>query len=121
MCSPVARLARPAVADAVGQHDEIARRVENLAGTEQLATEGRGEKSAGGAARAMADQHRVAHDALRVFARRAERDVMDSQLGQRFAGDEFEVLGDEVALHTLGCGGGGQGKEQYDWTHVGRG
>ena len=67
----VARLARLAVADVVGQHDEVARDVEQLAGPEQLAGKAGADELRARSARAVHDQHGVAHDTLRVLPRRA--------------------------------------------------
>ena len=50
------------------------------------------------AAGAVHDQHGVAHDALRVLPRRAERAVVDPQLRQRLARGEAEVPDDEVGF-----------------------
>ena len=61
---PVAGLGGFAVADAVGQHDEVLRRVERLARAEQLARELRPQELRAAAAGAVADEHRIAHDAL---------------------------------------------------------
>jgi hypothetical protein len=83
-------LAGLAGAERVGKDDEVAVRVERLAGAEQLAGE-RGVEHAGAAARgAVQHEHRLA-------GRLAERRVVQLQLGQHLAGVEAEVLRDPVA------------------------
>ena len=94
----VARLARLSVADAVGQDDEVARRVEHLPCAEQLAAEGLRQERAAGAAGAVQDHHRVPHDAGRVALRRADRPVVQVQRWERFAGPEPEIADDEIAF-----------------------
>ena len=108
----VARLARAAVPDVVGQHDEIAGGVEELARTKQFARPVRGKKTATGSARAMENHYGIAHRSLRVFAEGAEGGVVKPQLGERFARGELEVPGDVVALDALGGGGGGENGSQ---------
>ncbi len=95
----VARLARLAVTDAVGQDDEVPRGVERLSGAEQLAAERRATESLHRSAGAVQNHHRVAHDAARVAPRRADRPVMQLQRGQRFAGPELEIAQREVAFN----------------------
>ena len=41
---------------------------------------------------AVQNQHRIAHHAVRILARRAEAAVVNAQLRQRFAGGEAEAL-----------------------------
>ena len=99
----VARLARVAVADVVGQDDEELRGVERLARPEQLAGElARPTNCAAGAAGAVHDQHRVAHHALRVLRTACRGAVVHPQLGQRLAGREPEVSEDVVAFSRRG-------------------
>jgi hypothetical protein len=80
---PVARLRRPAVPDAVGQHDEEARRVERLPRPEQLARELGADELRAAAGRAVQDEHRVHDAASRVAPRRPHGAVMDAQVGER--------------------------------------
>src|SRR5204863_9362463 len=106
--------ARLAVSDSVRQHDEVARRIENLASAEELTREGLREKSRSGSTGAVKDQHGVAHDAGRVALRRADGPVMEVQLGQALAAAEREVVRDEVSFDRCRvlrrmCGSG-----QYD-------
>ena len=91
---PVGWLARLAGADRVGNDDVVAARVERLAGAEQLAREGRRQHARGRTRRAMQDQDRLA-------GRRADRHVVDAQLGQHLAGVEAEVA---IQLPSLGAG-----------------
>ena len=98
----VARLARFAVADAVGQDDEVARRIEHLARAEQLAAEGTRQEARAGSAGAVQDQDRIAHDARGVAPRRAERSVVQFQRGQRFAASESKSR----AMKSLSTGVG---------------
>ena len=58
-----------AVSDAVGQHDEVASRVEGLARAKQLARELRPHELRATAAGAVTDDHRIAHDSLGVLLR----------------------------------------------------
>src|SRR5439155_15690569 len=90
----VARLARLPVADAVGQDDEVARGVEELTGAEELAAKGPRQKARARAAGAVKNEHGVADDARRVAPRRADRPVVQSQLGERLAGAEAEIARD---------------------------
>ena len=98
----VARLARLAVTDAVRQDDEVARGVEQLPGSEQLAAERAREEAFARPARAVENQHRVAHDARCVASGRADRPVVQVELRQRLAGAEAEIADDEIAFD--GCG-----------------
>jgi hypothetical protein len=67
----IARLARLAMPDAVGQHDEITCGIERLTGTEQLPGEFIAHQAPTVAAGAMHDEHRVTHHAMGVRARLA--------------------------------------------------
>ena len=66
----VAGLGGLAVADAVGQHDEVARGVERLARAKQLAGELGPDELRAAAAGAVPDEHGVAHDSLGILFRR---------------------------------------------------
>src|ERR1019366_9864173 len=98
----IARLARLAVADAVRKDDEVARGVEKLAGAEELSAERLGQKAGTGAARAVQDQDGVADDAGRVAPRRADRAVVQRELGQRLAGGEPKAVHHEIAFDRRG-------------------
>jgi hypothetical protein len=63
----IAGLRRLAVADAVGHHDEVLVRVQDLPGAEQFAGEFGADELRTTAARAVSDEHGVAHDALRIL------------------------------------------------------
>jgi hypothetical protein len=112
---PIARLRGFSVTDAVGQHDEVFRRVEELARAEQLAGEFRAQELRAGSTRAVPYPHGVAHDAFGVLLRLAERTVVQAQLRQRFAARELEVAQHEIALDGRGIvrgqGRRAQGKE----------
>ena len=77
----VARFARSAVTDIVGQDDEVFRRVEELAGAEQLAGKVPSGELAAGAAGAVHHQHSVADDTAFVLPRLPQRPVMDWDSG----------------------------------------
>jgi len=98
---PIARLARLAVPDIVRKNDEIAVRVQHLAGTEQHARENRLQQAMPAAARAVHDQHRIRRAPARVARRRAERRVMQPQLRHRFARLEMEVVRHVIAFARL--------------------
>jgi hypothetical protein len=55
------------------------------------------------------DPHGIAHDALRVLLRFAERAVMQAQLGQSFAIRELELAQHEIAFDGLGVVGRARG------------
>jgi hypothetical protein len=114
---PVARLRGFSMADAVGQHDEIFRRVEQLACAEQLAGEFRAQELRAGAARTVADPHGIAHDTVRVLLRLAERAVVQAQLRQRFAARELEVAQHEVAFDGRGVIRGPRGRAHGESAH----
>src|ERR1700680_4298000 len=84
----VARLARLSVADAIGENDEIAARIERLAGAEQRAGEFRPNELRAASTRSVQDQDRVAHYPLRITLRRADGAVMKAELWQRLIGCE---------------------------------
>jgi hypothetical protein len=92
----VARLARVAVSDAVRQNDVVLRRVEQLAWAEQHAREIPTGERAARSRGAVQHHHRVPNDSRGVAPRLAHRDVVESQLGKRFAVGEFEVVNDVV-------------------------
>src|ERR1700720_13942 len=98
----VARLARLPVANAIGENDEIAARIERLAGAEQRSGEFRPNELRAASARSMQDEDRVAHYPLRIALRRADRAEMKAGLRQLLIGCEAKILDDEIALR--GCG-----------------
>ena len=98
----VAGLARLAVTDAVGKDQEEPLGIEQAARPKQLAGETRAHILCPAAAGAVEDEDGVADDALGVALRLAERAVMESQLGERLAGGEAEVLNDKIALRRRG-------------------
>lgn len=87
----VARLGRRPVADAVGQDDVVLRRVEKLAGAEQLVGELRLQELCSASTRAVQDQDRVAHDALGVLLGRAQRPIVQPHLLERLPAREAHV------------------------------
>ena len=96
---PVARLAGVAVADAVGEHDEVLRGIERLTRREELARKFRSHETRTAPSGAVQDEDRVMHHAVGVRARCTEGAIVDAQLRERLAGGESEVLEEEVALH----------------------
>ena len=94
------------MADAIGQDQVEAARVEHAAGAEQLAGEFGPDELTARAAGAVQDQHRIEHLALRVAPRRAQRAVMQLQLWQDLAASEAEVLRDVVAFNGRRVVGG---------------
>ncbi len=92
---PIGGLGGAAGADRIGQDDEIPRRIQGLARTEQLAAEARVEHAAPAAAGAVQDQHRGR-------GRIAERRIGKAQLGQRFAGGEADIAGDPDTVSRRG-------------------
>src|SRR5262249_25539912 len=109
-----ARLARPAVADGVGQHDVVPGRIERLPGREQLARELSAHQAPAVAARAVHDEHGVAYHALRVAARRAEGAVVEPELRERLARGDAAAEGAEgpLARRRVGRGARGPGAEE---------
>ena len=94
----VAGLRGFSVADAVGKNDEIARRVEKLAGTEELSCELRLKELPPGAAGAVKDQDGVRDPSLRVAGGFPERHVVQAQLGHSFPRAKLELMDYEVPL-----------------------
>jgi hypothetical protein len=97
---PLARPARLAVTDAVGQDDVIDGRVERFAGAVQRAGEDRTEELAARAGGAVENEHGVAHHAARVTARMAEGAVVDRERGQALPAGEGEAVDDVVACEA---------------------
>ena len=95
---PVARLRGFSVADVVGKDDVIARGIEKPAGREEHVGELRPEELMPVAAGAVHDEHGVRHMALGVADGRAQRRVVDADLGHRLAGPEVEIVGEEIAF-----------------------
>ena len=104
----VARLRRLAVADPVGQHDEIPLGVEQLSGAEEDARECFREELGAAPARAVQDEDRVA--AVRL----AQRAVMDAQLGKGLARGELEAPQDVIALGNGRRRSGGEQGQQSE-------
>src|SRR5262249_40019354 len=99
----VAGLGRSAVAEVVGQDDEVTRRVERPAGAEQLGGEqvarpALADQTAPLAAGAVQDEDGVADHSLLVPLGRAHGPVMDTHFRQLFAGRESEVPECDVAV-----------------------
>src|SRR5580765_7276353 len=94
----VARLTRLAMSDAIGQHDEEARGIEQLSRSEELPRELIPNQACAGAPGAMHDQYCVAHYPVSVRTRLAKGAVVDSQLRQRLSGGKAEITCDKVAF-----------------------
>src|SRR6516165_479183 len=75
----VAGFAGPAVADAVGHDDVVARGVEKLAVPEEHIGKQRGNELPPGAGGAMLDEDRVGHATARIALRRSQGGVMYSR------------------------------------------
>src|SRR6266702_683715 len=125
----VAGLRGFSVADAVGKNDEIARRVEKLAGTEELSCELRLKELPPGAAGAAKDQDGVRDPSLRVAGGFPERHVVQAQLGHSFPRAKLELADDVIALRRRGsrllrgCRSGKQqgsekGKAHFCWNEA---
>lgn len=94
----VTRLARLAVADVVGQDDEVLLGIERLAFPEQPpAIRGAQEPNARSAG-AVQDQDAVTHHAVGVLPRRAHGPVVNLHRRQAFAAAEREIARDEIAF-----------------------
>src|SRR5207342_1803687 len=98
----VTRLARPAGADRIGNDDEVCVAVEQLSLLEELPGEIGGEKIRTGPAGTVQQQHRVPDDTGLIAPRRADRPVVQPQLGYHFACLESEISDDVVTFD--GCG-----------------
>ena len=94
----VARLAGAAAADTVRQDDEVLRRVERLAGGEQLVGKRGHQPGLAAGARAVEQDHRIGDVAGRVALRRSQRRVMLLEVGMHLAALEAEILDDEIGL-----------------------
>jgi len=92
------------VADVVGQDDEVARGVEQLAGAKENVCKLRRKELASGASGTVQDQNGVGDIAAGVFFRLAEGCVVQAEFGQRLAGLEVEVMRDVVAFGGCGLG-----------------
>src|SRR5206468_6341865 len=106
----IAGLARLAVADSIGQDDEVTGRVEQLAGAKQLAAERAREKPRAAPAGAMKNQHRIADNTGRVAAWRADRPIVKGERRERLPRLKLEIPRDVVGFKRSrnlgGCGGG---------------
>src|SRR5882724_6027284 len=80
------------MAHVVRQDDEVLRRVQYLAGTEDYAAEIRSQKLPAGAAGAVQNEHRITNFAAGILLWRAQRVVMQLHLRQLFSGFELKVL-----------------------------
>jgi hypothetical protein len=94
----VAGLRRFSVANAIRQDDEEARRVEELAGTEEDSCKLRLKELLAAASGAVEDQNCVRDMALRVTRGIPQRPIVQPQFGQRFGRTEFEIVRDEIAF-----------------------
>src|SRR5258708_4480409 len=94
----VAGLRRFSVANAVRQDDEITRRVEKLAGTEEHSCKLRLKELLAATSGAVENQNRVRDMALRVARGIPQRPIVQPQFGQRFGRAEFEIVRDEIAF-----------------------
>src|SRR2546429_8907708 len=94
----VAGLRRFPVTNAVGKNDEVAVRVQELPGTEELSSKLLLEELLARAAGTVKNQNGVCDASLRVAHRLAKRGVVQAQFRQRFARPEFEIFDDEIAF-----------------------
>jgi hypothetical protein len=120
----VRRLAGLAVADVVGEDDEIPGNVERLARAEEDVGEDGVEQGVSAAAGAVQQQDGIVSVALGVAVQRPEREVVEVHIGERLAGAEAEVMDVEASvrdgpvsrgvLRLRGLGGSseGEGKEK---------
>ena len=90
-----------AVADVIGEDQEVARDVERLAGAEEHVGEDAVEERMRVAAGAVQEEHGVVDLACAVVVRRAEGQIVQLQLGQGFTGAEAEVLRGVVAGRAM--------------------
>ena len=94
----VTGFARLAVAEVVGQDDEVLLGIEQLTFAEQLAGESGHIELFSTAGGAMHDEHCITDHALFVALRLAHRAVVDFQFRQRGAVVEMEIVNDVIAL-----------------------
>ena len=87
-----------AVADVVGEDEEVFGDVEGLAGAEEDVGEDGVEQGVGVAAGAVEKEDGVVDVAGGVAVRRAESEVVEVQLGEGFAGAEAEVMDVEASV-----------------------
>ncbi len=97
----VAGLGRLSVPDAVGDHDEVLRRVEQPVRHEQLAREPVAQELVRVAAGPVQDQHCVVDTPARIPVRRAERDVVQPKIAHRLAVREPELRHDVRSLNRV--------------------
>src|SRR5215469_12478147 len=112
----IARLARLAVPDAIGHHDEILCGIQRLTWPEQLAGEWLAQKSLAAAAGTVTNEDGIAHHALGIPNRLPKRAVVDSQLPERLSGGEPEIPHDVIAFrggHRGWRGGNGHLDERH--------
>jgi hypothetical protein len=89
-----------AMADVVREDDDVAGRVEQSSRSEQHAGELRPNELRD-AARAVRDQHAIAHDSSRIARRCSQNSVMQPHFREHVPGSECEVLQDEVSLRGV--------------------
>ena len=99
----VARLAGFSVADVIRQNDVIARDIKELPRPKKHTPELRSQELSAGTRGAVQKQHGIGNSAVRVAYRSTKGCVVYSQLGQRFARFEMEIVGNVVTFL-----GGGQ-------------
>src|SRR5256714_749799 len=95
---PVGRLAQTAVPNPVGQDDEIPRRVEQTAATEEHACELWSQERAPRPARAVHDEDGVAHHTSRVAHGSPDGRVVQLQFRQRLVAPETKIAYDVIAF-----------------------
>src|SRR4029453_16867517 len=99
---PVARLARFAMPDVVGQNDEKFCCVEWLAGSEELAGELRPDELRTAPGCPVHDDYGVLRYAFRVSYGLSEGPVMQPQLRHSFTGGKLKVVRDEIVVVRRG-------------------
>ncbi len=102
----IAWLARFAVTDAIWHYDKKFRCIEWLIFAEKFTSELRPDELPAVAGRTVGDQDSVGNFAGSVFVDLAERPIMNFQLGQGFAGSEFEIANRVVAFGRRKTSGG---------------
>src|SRR3984885_11040310 len=100
--SAVAGLAGFSVTNVVRQDAVIAAHVEKLPWAEKHACKLRGQELHSVSSSAMQKQHGICNLAIRVVCRGSKGRIMKSQLRQRFARFEMEIVGNVVALFGSG-------------------
>ena len=93
----IAGLTRITVADVIGDDDEIFFGIKKLALPKKDTAEPTPEKLGVRASGSMKNKYRVRDHAILVFFRFADRNVMNLQLGERFATFKCEALYHEIS------------------------